>query len=45
MLTIGVSTGPYARLEAAPGQAPDLRIGRLEDLVPCLVPAPVGGRP
>jgi FlaA1/EpsC-like NDP-sugar epimerase len=32
MLTIGVSTGPFAEREAEPGQQPHLRIGPLEDL-------------
>ena len=43
MLTIGVATGPYARLAAAPGQLPRLRIGRLEELVPCLIGPVVSG--
>jgi putative hydrolase of the HAD superfamily len=32
MLTIGVSTGPFAGLEAEPGAAPHLQIGPLEQL-------------
>jgi putative hydrolase of the HAD superfamily len=32
MFTIGVSTGPFAGMEADPGQAPHLLIGPLEDL-------------
>ena len=32
MLTIGVSTGPFAEKPAEPGQEPHLRIGPLEDL-------------
>jgi putative hydrolase of the HAD superfamily len=43
MLTIGVATGPYARVAAAPGQGPQLRIGRLEELVPCLTGPMVSG--
>jgi putative hydrolase of the HAD superfamily len=32
MLTIGVSTGPFAQLEPEPGAAPHLQIGPLEEL-------------
>jgi FMN phosphatase YigB (HAD superfamily) len=32
MLTIGVSTGPFAQLEPEPGQEPHLQIGPLADL-------------
>jgi len=39
MLTIGVSTGPFAGLEAAPGHSPHLRIGQLDQLTGLMVGA------
>jgi putative hydrolase of the HAD superfamily len=49
MRTLGVATGPFARLAVAPHQEPDQRIGCLRELVACLagkalVRAPRGGR-
>jgi putative hydrolase of the HAD superfamily len=49
MRTLGVATGPFARLAVAPHQEPDVRIGGLRELVSCLagkapVRAPRGGR-
>ena len=45
MLTVGVGTGPFARLAAAQGQAPHLRVDLLEDLTGLLACDPVRGAP
>jgi hypothetical protein len=39
MLTIGVATGPFAGMAAAPEQAPHLRVDALEELAGLLAGA------